>query len=173
MTQAELAQRLNYSDKAISKWERGESIPDVAVLRDIGALYGVGVDWLLSDTHDESAHEPTRHERVNRLVITLLSVSLVWLIATILFVILELIPLKSSVGIWIVYVYAVPVSCIVLIVFNSLWGKRKRNFLIISALVWSLLASVYVTFLPLDLYLIFIIGIPAQLIIILWANLKS
>ena len=33
MTQFELAQRLNYSDKAVSKWERGESVPDIAVLK--------------------------------------------------------------------------------------------------------------------------------------------
>ena len=32
LTQAELAERLNYSDKAVSKWERGESLPDIAVI---------------------------------------------------------------------------------------------------------------------------------------------
>ena len=32
MTQAGLAEKLNYSDKAISKWERGESVPDVLIL---------------------------------------------------------------------------------------------------------------------------------------------
>ncbi|MEA4911441.1 MAG: helix-turn-helix transcriptional regulator [Oscillospiraceae bacterium] len=173
LTQAELASKLNYSDKAVSKWERGESVPDASVLLSIASLYGVSVDWLLACEHPAAAPVTTRHDRVNRLIITMLSVALVWLIATIVFVVLELIPVESQIGIWIVYVYAVPVSCIVLIVFNSLWGKRKRNFLIISALVWSMLASVYVSFLPLDLYLIFIIGIPAQLIVILWSNLKS
>lgn len=148
-------------------------MPDVSVLQDVARLYGVSVDWLLAAEHPAAAAGTTHHDRVNRMIITLLSVALVWLIATIVFVVLELIPIESQIGIWIVYVYAIPVSCIVLIVFNSLWGKRPRNFLIISVLVWSILASVYVSFLPLDLYLIFIIGIPAQLIVILWSNLKS
>ena len=32
LTQAELAEKLNYSDKAVSKWEKGESLPGVEVL---------------------------------------------------------------------------------------------------------------------------------------------
>ena len=32
LTQAGLAEKLNYSDKAVSKWERGDSIPDVLTL---------------------------------------------------------------------------------------------------------------------------------------------
>ena len=51
MTQAALAEKLNYTDKAVSKWERGESVPDVAVLRDIADLFGVTVDYLLRSDH--------------------------------------------------------------------------------------------------------------------------
>jgi transcriptional regulator with XRE-family HTH domain len=51
LTQAELAEKLNYSDKAVSKWERGESIPDVIVLKQIAELFGVTVDYLLEDVH--------------------------------------------------------------------------------------------------------------------------
>ena len=42
LTQAELAARLNYSDKAVSKWERGESMPDITVLKEIADLFSVG-----------------------------------------------------------------------------------------------------------------------------------
>ena len=41
MTQLELAEQLNYSDKAVSKWERGDSLPDISVLCDIAALFSV------------------------------------------------------------------------------------------------------------------------------------
>ena len=34
-TQMELAERLHYSDKAVSKWERGESLPDVVILKPV------------------------------------------------------------------------------------------------------------------------------------------
>lgn len=51
LTQAELAEKLNYSDKAVSKWERGESIPDVIVLKQIAGIFGVSVDYLLEEVH--------------------------------------------------------------------------------------------------------------------------
>ena len=50
MTQLQMAERLNYSDKAISKWERGESIPDVAMLKAVADLFSVPVDYLLERT---------------------------------------------------------------------------------------------------------------------------
>ena len=51
MTQAELGEQLNYSDKSISKWERGESIPDVAMLKAVADLFSVPVDYLLEREH--------------------------------------------------------------------------------------------------------------------------
>ena len=54
MTQLMLAEKLNYSDKAVSKWERGESVPDVFMLKTIADLFGVTVDYLLTDDHREA-----------------------------------------------------------------------------------------------------------------------
>ena len=74
-----------------------------------------------------------------------------------------------------IFVYAVPLSCIVLLVFNSIWGKVKYNFYLITGLVWSALASLYLSFFTFALsnvWLVFIIGIPGQIIIILWSRLK-
>ena len=50
MTQAELAERLNYTDKAVSKWERGESMPDVTTLVQLADLFGVSLDDLAGRT---------------------------------------------------------------------------------------------------------------------------
>ena len=47
LTQAELAEKINYSDKVISKWERGESTPDVLILHQLAEIYGVTVDRFL------------------------------------------------------------------------------------------------------------------------------
>jgi transcriptional regulator with XRE-family HTH domain len=174
-TQAELAQKLNYSDKAVSKWERAESIPDVAVLKEIADLFHVTIDYLLETDHTKSKtvlQIVSKHKKRNRLIITLLSASLVFLIATLIFVFWELSSLKLSQPSWIVYVYAFPVACIVLLVFNSIWGKGKINFAIISSLVWSTLLSVYLSFPSPGSWLIFIIGIPGQIIILLWANFR-
>ena len=70
LTQAELAEKLNYSDKAVSKWERGESMPDIEVLKQIADLFGVSVDYLLSETHDKSEPDIPRLMRRNRLIIS-------------------------------------------------------------------------------------------------------
>lgn len=176
LTQMELAERLNYSDKAVSKWERGESMPDISVLKELADMFEVPVDYLLQESHDTSeTMQPHYRKRLNfnRLIITMLSASAVWLLATVVFVALELLPVQPGRFLWMSYIYAIPLTCIILLVFNSLWGKHIWNFLIISLLLWSCLLSIYLSYEHQDIFIIFYIGIPAQVIIILWANLKK
>lgn len=173
LTQAELAEKLNYSDKAVSKWERGESIPDVIVLKQIADVFGVTVDYLLEDVHDLKATMKSvpRQLKINRLLITGLSCMLVFLIATLAFVILGLYTDLNK--LWLAYVYCIPVCSILLIVFNSIWGKPRLNFVFISLLVWSLLASIYLSLGDYSKWLLFIIGIPGQVIIVMWSGIKA
>ena len=178
MTQAELAEKLSYSDKAVSKWERGESIPDISVLKGIADLFSVTVDYLITEDHDivpAPRRSITPVVRRNRLFITLLSTALVWLIATVLYVFFEGIVNDLECE-WMSFVFAVPASFIVLLVFNNIWGKERRNYLIISFLVWALLAAVYLSslmFFSNNFYLVFIVGIPAQIIILLWSGMRK
>lgn len=172
-TQAELAEKLNYSDKAVSKWERGESIPDVIVLKQIADLFGVTVDYLLEDVHPLKATMQSipRQLKKNRMLITGLCCMLTFLIATVVFVLLGL--ATDVPRIWLAFVYCIPICAILLIVFNSIWGKAKLNFCFISVLVWSLLASIYLTIGEYSNWPIFLIGIPAQAIILLWSGIKA
>ncbi len=178
MTQAELAERLNYSDKAISKWERGESIPDVAVLKKIADIFSVKMDYLVTEEHvDETLITPknNKHRARNHALIAAMALVLVWLIATFVFVNIELIAPDLQKH-WMVFVYAVPLTCIVWLVFNAVWFDPKRNFLIISLLVWSSLAVVYLSFfsfLHTNAWLLFVIGIPAQIIVLLWSGIRG
>lgn len=179
LTQIELAEKLNYSDKAVSKWERGDSVPDVAVLKGLADLFGVSVDYMLTDDHSAEPQKPIRR-RASHLVISLLSMMIVWSVATVIYVILGMVPWieEPLTKTWIVYVYAIPVSAIVLIVFNSIWGNRRLNYLFISVLVWSVFIALYLTLLLLNvsgthLWLILLLGIPAQIIIILWSCLRK
>jgi len=173
LTQLQLAEKLNYSDKAVSKWESGASIPDVAVLLSIANLFGVTVDYLLSEDHKIPVKEIVKGTMVGQrnLVITLLSVALVWLIATTVFVVLTILSFARIA--WLAFIYAIPVSAIVLITFNSIWGKKRLNYIYISILMWSCLLSVYLSLLSLNLWLIFLMGIPGQVIICLWAGMKK
>lgn len=171
LTQAELAEKLNYTDKAVSKWERGESIPDIVVLKQIADLFGVSVDYLLQAEHmkeEYKAHREDKYKKRNRFIITLLATMLVWLIATIVFVCFGI----FNNYLWTIFVYALPITMIVLLVFNSIWGKPRWNYLFVSLLMWSTLVSVYLTFMSPNVWLIFIIGIPGQIIIILWSGIK-
>lgn len=172
-TQAELAEKLNYSDKAVSKWERGESIPDVIVLKQIADLFGVTVDYLLEEIHPLSAtmQSVPRQLKTNRLLVVGLSCMLTFLIATLAFVTLSL---ATDIGrLWLGFVYCVPVCAIILIVFNSIWGIKKLNYLFITLLMWGVLASIYLTVGDYSNWLIFVIGIPGQVIILLWSGMKA
>ena len=47
LTQAALAEKINYSDKSVSKWESGAGTPDVYILVQLAQLYGVTVNDLV------------------------------------------------------------------------------------------------------------------------------
>ena len=144
-TQAELAERLGYSDKSVSKWERGDGLPDVLCLKAMADLFGVSVDYMLTAEHPEPAGVPEnapdgeapREEiyQVNRRNIAALSVAGVWLLAALVFV-AGLIAGKTLVT---SFFLAVPVSAILLTVFSSLWGNRTHLFLSVTLLVWGTL----------------------------------
>jgi transcriptional regulator with XRE-family HTH domain len=179
MTQSELAQRLNYSDKAVSKWERGESVPDIAVLKALADMYGVTVDHLITDGHseldastDEGVQSYAKDERKHRLhrVVTATSVLLVWVVATILFVIFDASIGRSNAN-FLILVYAIVASMLVWLVFNSIWHNKRRNYLIISCLMWSILFAVHISVLfgGYNLWQLYLLGIPGQTIIALWS----
>ena len=173
-TQLELAERLNYSDKAVSKWERGESLPDVVILKQISELFEVTVDYLLVRDHDTGTVPVSKRKRRNRAMITGISCVTVWLIATIVFFSLGFVESVTAWS-WIVFLAALPICCIVLLVFSALWWGKKWLFSTVSVLVWSLLACAFFTVFFLahqNIWLIFVIGIPAQVIIFLWAGMK-
>lgn len=193
MTQLELAQKLSYSDKAISKWERGESVPDVSVLYEISRIFGVTVDYLITD-HDVSdaqsgsdgpqcANDSSKTQRAvradktavkNRSFVTAMSVLLVWLVASCVFVILDIVLPPHVTAHRLAFVYALPASLIVWLVLNTVWFSRRRNFLIIALLVWSLLGAFFVTMLTFgyDVWKIMFLGIPSTVIIILWSRIN-
>ena len=181
ITQAELAQSLNYSDKAVSKWERGESLPDIAVLKAIADMFGVTVDYLISDEHpneDDSAEIEAEmlalKQKKHRMhsVITGMSVLLVWVVAAILFVILDSAMGRPEAN-YLIFVYAVVASAIVWLVFNSIWHNRRRNYLIISLLMWSVLLAIHTSVLigGYNLWQMYLLGLPGQLIIVLWSKM--
>ena len=168
LTQQELAEKLNYSDKSISKWERGEGVPDIYILKQIAELYNVTVNDIIGMEKIENNATPTINK--NHVLITLMSIGLVWLVATIIFAILKII-FPNTLTISYCYIYAIPVSFIVLYIFNRIWFKIKLiNFTSVSLIFWTTLFSFYWTIKDFfdNFCVLFFIGIPFQIIVIFW-----
>ena len=169
LTQAQLGEKLNYSDKSISKWERGESVPDVFVLKTIADMAGVTVDYIITlHDPDEEVQIEAKGPRYSRRFITLTVLAGIWALAVLVFVVLWLCGIFN----WLVFIYAIPVSLITLLVLNSVWGDRRWNLYIISGLVWGIICSVYLTAIKFNWWQLFLLGIPAQIIIIFALSIR-
>lgn len=165
ITQAELGEKLHYSDKSVSKWERGESVPDVFVLKCIADVFDVTLDYLISD-HDKwekpvSAGEET--ESYSHMFITLACIAGIWTLSVGEFVIFWLFGYIH----WLVFVAAVPISLITLLVFNSLWFKGRHNMYIVMALVLCIVALVYFALFEYNFWQLFLIAVPAEIVVVL------
>lgn len=173
ITQAEFAKELNYSDKAVSKWERAESVPDITVLKQVSDFFGITVDYLL---HEHTENEKPvvlnskKRSRINKIPLTLLASCPIWLIATIIF---TLMLIFSHRYVWFVFYICVPLTLLIVLIFNSIWGKKRINYLIVSIFIWSILLCIYLCFIKHNVWQIFFLGIPGQIAIILWSKLKK
>lgn len=184
MTQAELAERLNYSDKAVSKWERGESVPDVLTLTQIAAQFGVTVNELVygeavpesRPTPVPQADEPFVDEvdaviRHNRRIIQGLVSILVWIVALTFYVVLD------SFGVpyvWLTFVLAVPAHAITLLSLRSAWKMFGWNLVLISIIMWGSLIFIHaVAYLAssVNIWRMFLMGVLGQAAIVLWFKL--
>jgi len=166
MTQAELGELLHYSDKAVSKWERAESVPDAWVLTELARIFGVTVDQLLSP-NAHWAPKPTlrtEKETYSRFFILLSSIAAVWTLCMVEFVVVWTVLGTIQ---WIVFVAAVPLSLILILVFNTLWFHGRGNMYIVMALVLSLVLLIYLMLLKYNIWQVFLILVPAEILVFL------
>ena len=182
LTQAGLAEKINYSDKAISKWERGESVPDVLTMISLAQELGVTVDVLVSDQDAlpsntgpvqqamEQVVEKTLKRKADKRIILGLSSVLVWFVALLLYVIFASLDIPDS---WLAFVYAIPTNAIVSLCLRSAWRDYRNNKWIISAIVWGVLLSLYLTLYAVgqNVWRVLLLGIPGQLAVLLWFRL--
>ena len=191
ITQTDLGEQLNYSDKAVSKWERGESIPDASVLKQISALFGISLDSLLSDHTDETEpyweinlEKQEQKERKHRVSVPKkeltpeeqiletkkhhriagVAVAGVWVAAVLAMIIVWGIEDAFTKPVWMIPVYGVAVTCLLIVIFSSLWGSYKPTLLwiTVSLLVLSILAAVYLQLLPRNFWMLFLIMVPVE-----------
>lgn len=181
MTQAELAQKLNYSDKAVSKWERVESVPDVLTLADIAEQFGISVDILVYGDEPAPAPAPAvktpemipEVKKHNRKIIQWLVSILVWIVATSVYVMVDSFDLPYG---WLAFFFAVPAHAITLLSLRSAWGQFGWNMVLISVIMWGSLvflhAVIYIAG-AVNIWRMFLLGLLGQAAIILWFRLQK
>jgi transcriptional regulator with XRE-family HTH domain len=164
-TQAELAEKINYSDKSVSKWERGDGLPDLKVLIQLADLFGVTLDCFITEdgAKQQNQYKVPKQKIGFRVIMELLAVSIVFLFATVVYV---GVATYARTYPWTVFVWALPVSFAVLTLFNIRWKFRVCAVVFGSIIVWTLLAATYLQLLSYNLWMLFLIGIPAQAAII-------
>lgn len=171
LTQLQLAEMLNYSDKAVSKWERGEAIPDLRVLVRISEIYGVTLDRLVKGGDINAQIRPGRKIISNRAFISALSGVLVWFVATCAFLVFFFIPATKDYA-YLAFVVAPLPTGIVLCVFSAKWGNHLTNALSSSLILWSivLIFHIYViTFSDFaQIYFLYIGAAVFEVLIVLW-----
>ena len=170
MTQFDLAEKLNYSNKTISRWESGDIIPDVQTLNKLSELFEVPLSNMF-EPDISIKYKLGRRYRIqigNKLATSLLFVIGVWLLAIMVFI--HYIQNYDTV-VWQIFVWAVPLSSIVGLIFNTLWGKKSYNYLLLTLLNWSLITSLYLSLYNYTFWLLFLVGIPIQIGIILCYNI--
>ena len=170
LTQQDLANKINYSDKAVSRWEKGEVTPDIETLQSLAYVFNVSLIYLLEEHSDDVVTPRILKQQItNRLAFMFFSILTVWLFATITFVYCLLI---YDFAFWQIFVWAVPGSCIVGIVSSIIWNKKVVSLICSSIFLWSLITSFFLQFLSLNLWLIFLIGIPLQILIVIIGFMK-
>lgn len=183
LTQAGLAEKLNYSDKAVSKWERGESIPDVITLAQLAELFEITVNELVADPDVLPGDNPGNLEKAmtqvsekalkrkaNKNIILGLSSILVWFVALLSFVILSSFPMLEKYS-FLMFFYAIPANAIVALSLRSAWRDFRWNKALISAIVWGAIISIHVSllvFLDFNMWKLYLLGIPGQIAVFLW-----
>lgn len=175
LTQLKLAEILNYSDKAVSKWERGEGVPDIFILVQLADFYQISVNDLIGERKIIKKASFLK----NRILITLLSIVLAWLVFVVSFAIVTIIERNTSNDwskwTWVLFIAPIPVSCIIALVFDKIWDEvRWHRFFIVSGIVWTTALLIVSLLLVFDVnfhWVIWFVAATLQILVVLWYGL--
>lgn len=164
MTQLELCEKLSYSDKAVSRWENGESLPDVETLYKISEIYEVPISYFFEEHIKEKCVAKKSENAINKIMVTILSCAVVWMTSIIIYFYLST---YNNFRYWQIFIWAIPATALVLSYCNNTWGNKKFTIFIRSLFLWSFITSIYCHFIKYNLWIIFLIGPVIQIILII------
>ena len=174
MTQQDLAEKLNYTDKAISKWERGESTPDIESLSALAKMFNLTVDDLLNETFDKEQTLKKEKIRLSKSISKIaLGVLTIWLIGTVVFV-YNVIRNNEPNGLWMSFIWPIPASSLLVAIVAFLRKYKMVISIAASITLWTGLMAIFLQILVMggNIWIIFLVGVPLQAIIIItyWIN---
>lgn len=168
ITQTELAEQFGYSDKAISKWENGDTLPDIQTLYQLCEFYNVTLDFLVSEQSFDEKIKYINHLNkrviINNSLIELLYCSFVWILAVIIYGYLYTF---SEINYWQIFIWALPATTIVMLLFTKVWKQKLYTFIVRSLFFWTLLTACYIQFIEYNIWPLFFLMIPIQVALIL------
>jgi len=167
LTQQELAEKIGYSDKSISKWELGKAIPTVDILKEFADFYGVTVDFLITPQSPEERNKALQGNQKldnNRIIVTAMVATFVWFTAACIYASSVLNGLGDW---WIAFVWALPASIFTTgALIRWFWGRTNHFVLCVSLFIWTLLTALFLQFYfyapQENLWYIYLVGIPLQ-----------
>ena len=165
MTQQQLAEKLNYSDKAVSRWENAETLPDIETLCKICDIYGVRFEYLLQKEQPKKNPYVVKNSNPGKILITFIVMCSVWIAATLAYTYVNII---FDVKIWTIFMWAVPLSSVICEVCNAIFFRNKvLSCVLFSCLSWTTILALYLQMLKYNTWMLFIMGVPIQAVIIL------
>ena len=170
LTQAQLAEKLGYSDKAVSKWERGDSVPDVLTLMEIARFFEVPVQSFLGQESDSAASRKPGASRDRILALVLAGIACLGVLT---FVLLSAFRISGS---WLSLLYSLPAAFLTAMILRLCWHDFRHLAFLISGLMWSVLLSISVSLLVFGgfhLFTVLLPGIPGQIVIYLCFRLNA
>ena len=168
ITQTELAEKFGYSDKAISKRENGDTLPDIQTLYQLCEFYNVTLDFLVNEQDFEDKIKYINHLNrkviINNSMIELLYCSFVWILAVIIYIYLLIF---SEFVYWQIFVWALPATSLVMLLFSKVWKQKIYTFVVRSLFFWTLVIACYIQFIQFNIWPLFFLMIPIQVALIL------
>ncbi|MBO4703873.1 MAG: helix-turn-helix transcriptional regulator [Bacilli bacterium] len=173
LTQLELADKFNYSDKSVSKWERGEGFPDIFVLKSLADFYGITVDDFYQSEH--KAVKVSQNKKRKQTYLKLLSIGINWLVTVLTFFLLNTLLSRFAPDApfepWLTFIYGTLTTGIILLVWEFIYHNRFLRMIATSIIIWTAALSLFLTFfvvMNLPLPLLFVVAIPLEVLEIIW-----
>ena len=170
LTQLELAEKFNYTDRAVSKWENGDTLPDVEVLYNLCEFYGVTIDYLTHEDNYRYVKSDSKDNLTGKVLIMAMVSLLVWTLATVIMVISLI---RKTTPLWQAFVWAVPANALLLVIFNKAYFHSGWFYFVCWTLfIWAALAATFLSIMDMNLWPLFILGVPAQAAIAIWLKIR-